>query len=303
LLEARNAIEIVKSAGGEKYATESYQKAAELLKTAESYLTLKRDKKVIDTAAREAVQTAEDARIITVKHREEERLAQERQAAADREAQAKAQAEASEKARLEAQLAAERSARERAEAEAARAAAQAQADKERLAAADALAHQQAAEADAERAHTARARRSSVAPPPLAINAGDGRLLRAGLRANGQRHALQRSRSIRPLPRLPSARQRAPCPRGCALRPLQWPAQNPAHAHRKHIQRKPRMRRRPALAPLPQSAKAGPRLGLGHIQRRNRHQPARLQMLQIRQPLQHSAASADSGSSPPCSPPG
>jgi outer membrane protein OmpA-like peptidoglycan-associated protein len=151
LLEARNAIEIVKSAGGEKYATESYQKATELLKTSESYLTLKRDKKVIDTAAREAVQTAEDARIITVKHREEERLAQERQAAADREAQARAQAEASEKARLEAQLAAERSAREKAEAEAARAAAQAQADKERLAAADALAHQQAAEADAERA--------------------------------------------------------------------------------------------------------------------------------------------------------
>jgi len=152
LLEARNAIEIVKSAGGEKYAAESYQKATELLKTAESSLTLKRDKRVIDTEAREAVQTAEDARIITVKRCEEERLAQERQAAADREAQAKAQAEASEKARLEAQLAAERSAREKAEAEAARAAAQAQADKERLAAADALAHQQAAEADAERAH-------------------------------------------------------------------------------------------------------------------------------------------------------
>jgi outer membrane protein OmpA-like peptidoglycan-associated protein len=152
LLEARNAIEIVKSAGGEKYAAESYQKATELLKTAENSLTLKRDKRVIDTEAREAVQTAEDARIITVKRCEEERLAQERQAAADREAQAKAQAEASEKARLEAQLAAERSAREKAEAEAARAAAQAQADKERLAAADALAHQQAAEADAERAH-------------------------------------------------------------------------------------------------------------------------------------------------------
>jgi outer membrane protein OmpA-like peptidoglycan-associated protein len=137
LLEARNALEIVKEAGGEQYATESFQKASELLKTAESYLTQKGDKKEIDTAAREAVQTAEDARIITVKRREEERLAQERQAAADREAQAKAQAEASEKARLEAQLTAERAAREKAEAEAARAAAEAQ--------------QQAAQADAERA--------------------------------------------------------------------------------------------------------------------------------------------------------
>ncbi len=99
---------------------------------------------MIDATAREAVQTAEDARLITVKKLEEERLAQERQAAADREAKAKAEAEASEKARLEAQLAAERSAREKAEAVAAQAAAQAEAEKERLAAA-------AAQADADRA--------------------------------------------------------------------------------------------------------------------------------------------------------
>ncbi|MGA3137046.1 MAG: OmpA family protein [Terracidiphilus sp.] len=151
LLEARNAVEIVKEAGGEKYAAESFQKAAELLKAAESDLTQKREKKVIDSAAREAVQTAEDARIITVKKFEEERLAQERQAAADREAKAKAEAEASERARLEAQLAAERAAREKAEAEAAQAAAQAEAEKQRLAAAQALAQQQAAQADAERA--------------------------------------------------------------------------------------------------------------------------------------------------------
>lgn len=151
LLEARNAIEIVKQAGGEKYAAESFKKAAELLKTAEDDLTQRRDKQAINTAAREAVQTAEDARIITVKKRDEERLAQERQAAADREALAKAQAEASEKARLEAQLAAERAAREKAEAEVAQAAAQAEAEKQRLAAAQALLQQQAAQSDAEQA--------------------------------------------------------------------------------------------------------------------------------------------------------
>ncbi len=165
LLQARNAMQIVKAAGAERYAAESFRKAAELLKTAESYLAEKREKKVIETAAREAVQTAEDARIITMKRREEERLAQERQAAADREAQAKAQAEASERARLEAQLAAERAAREKAEAEAASAAAliqqqaaQAEAEKAHLAAeqaarekTEALAQQQAAQADAERA--------------------------------------------------------------------------------------------------------------------------------------------------------
>src|SRR5271169_4074476 len=94
LLEARNAMQIVKAAGAERYAAETYQKAAQLLQTAESYLTQKKEKKAIETAAREAVQTAEDARSITMKRRAEERLAQERQAAADREAQAKAQAEA-----------------------------------------------------------------------------------------------------------------------------------------------------------------------------------------------------------------
>jgi outer membrane protein OmpA-like peptidoglycan-associated protein len=172
LLEARNAVQIVKAAGAERYAAESFQKAVQLLQTAESYLAQKREKKTIEGAAREAVQTAEDARIITMKRRQEERLAQERQAAADREAQAKAQAEASERARLEAQLAAERAAREKAEAEAARAAAlvqqqaaQAEAEKSRLAAeqaaraqaeaetarAAAQAQQQAAQAEAERA--------------------------------------------------------------------------------------------------------------------------------------------------------
>jgi len=172
LLEARNAMQIVKTAGAEQYAADTYKKAAQLLQTAEGYLTQKREKKVIETAAREAVQTAEDARTITMKRRAEERLAQERQAAADREAQAKAQAEASERARLEAQLAAERAAREKAEADAAKAAAlaqqqaaQAEAEKSRLAAeqaakqqaeaeaarAAALAQQQAAQADAERA--------------------------------------------------------------------------------------------------------------------------------------------------------
>ena len=165
-------MQIAKAAGSERYAADSFQKATKLLQSAEGLLAQKRDKKAIETAAREAVQTAEDARLIATKRSEEERLALERQQAADREAKAKAQAEASERARLEAQLAAERAAREKAEADAARAAAlaqqqaaQAEAEKSRLAAeqaarqqaeaetarAAALAQQQAAQADAERA--------------------------------------------------------------------------------------------------------------------------------------------------------
>ena len=63
--------------------------------------------------AREAVQTAEDARLITLKRQEEERLAAERAAAAEREAQAKAETD---RAKSEADEAAQ--ARARAEAEA-----------------------------------------------------------------------------------------------------------------------------------------------------------------------------------------
>jgi len=147
LYEARNAVEIAKAMGADHYAAESYQKATQLLDQAEGYLKQKVEKKQIDMAAREAVQTAEDARAITVKRLDEERQAKERQAAADREAKAKADAEAAQRATLEAQLAAERAARERAEAEAAKAAAEA-------AKAAALAQEQASQAEAERQRVA-----------------------------------------------------------------------------------------------------------------------------------------------------
>ena len=140
IYEARNAVQIAKAAGAERYASDSFRKAVQLLQQAESSLTHKGEKKQVDMTAREAVQTAEDARAISAKRLEEESRAQERQAAAEREARAKAQTEQAERAKLEAQLAAERSARETAAAEAARAAA--------------LAQQQAAQAEAEKSRVA-----------------------------------------------------------------------------------------------------------------------------------------------------
>src|SRR5712691_1471061 len=161
LFEARNAVQIAKAAGAEKYAADSFQKASQLLQQSETSLTHKGDKKQIEMSAREAVQTAEDARAITVKRREEERLTQERAAAAEREANAKAQTVAAERAKLEAQLAAERAAREKAEAEAARAAAlvqqqaaQAAADQASREKTQAEAARAAAQADAEKARKA-----------------------------------------------------------------------------------------------------------------------------------------------------
>ncbi|HTM50492.1 MAG TPA: OmpA family protein [Bryobacteraceae bacterium] len=137
VLEARNAVQIAQWAGADKYAADTYQRAVQLLDDAENYQARKHpEKKPAAMIAREAVQTAEDARLITLKRMEEERLAKERQASADREAAAKAQADAealrrqqAEQAQLQAQQAAAQAARDRADAEAARATAQADADR------------------------------------------------------------------------------------------------------------------------------------------------------------------------------
>jgi len=86
LYEARNAVRIARWTGAATYAPETFQKALDGLTNAEGYLQGKAGKKPIGTVAREAVQMAEDARIITVKKIVEEQLASERQAGADREA-------------------------------------------------------------------------------------------------------------------------------------------------------------------------------------------------------------------------
>src|SRR4026208_781160 len=90
LYEARNAVRIAKWAGADVAAAESFQKASKLLEQAESYQARKAGSKPVAMTAREAVQTAEDARLITLKRQEEDRLAAERAASAGREAQANA---------------------------------------------------------------------------------------------------------------------------------------------------------------------------------------------------------------------
>jgi len=119
LYEARNAVQIARWTGADRYAPESYQKAVQGLQTAEGYLQRNAGRKPIVTVAREAVQTAEDARIITVKRIQEEQLANERQAGADRERRAESE-------RLAALAETDRVARE---AERARVAAQADAER------------------------------------------------------------------------------------------------------------------------------------------------------------------------------
>lgn len=90
--EAQNAVQIAQWTGADKYAHDTFQKAVQGLNQAEKYLYNKSGNKPIATASREAIQMAEDARIITVRRIEEEQLAQERTSSANREAQANAEA-------------------------------------------------------------------------------------------------------------------------------------------------------------------------------------------------------------------
>jgi len=92
--EARNALRIAQSEGAEQYSGSSYQHAVQLMNNADELASSRHvDRKPMIAVAREAVQTAEDAREITVKKIEEERRASERQASADAQAQSQAQAD------------------------------------------------------------------------------------------------------------------------------------------------------------------------------------------------------------------
>lgn len=154
LFEARNAVRIARAARADQYATPSFQKAQELLQQAEGAYLRKQGKTPVGTLARNAAQTAEDARVISIRRQEELRIAKERQDAADREAKAKAEAEA--EATRRAQAEAERARAEQAKAEADRARAEAEHAKQEAEAARAAAleQQQLAQAAAEKASLA-----------------------------------------------------------------------------------------------------------------------------------------------------
>jgi len=123
-------VQIARWTGAEQYAGDTFQKAVVGLENAEGYLIGKAGKKPIGTVAREAVQMAEDARIITVKKIEEEQLATERRVGAEREAAALSEADRVTREAEQARLAAAESAeRVKRETQAETAAAQAEADR------------------------------------------------------------------------------------------------------------------------------------------------------------------------------
>ena len=122
--EARNALRIAESEGAETYAGDSYKHAVQLMNTADGYATNKHiDRKPLIAVAREAVQTAEDARAIAVKKMDAVRLANERQDSADAQAKTQDQADDArrQKEQAESDTARAQAARAQADADAARA--------------------------------------------------------------------------------------------------------------------------------------------------------------------------------------
>jgi outer membrane protein OmpA-like peptidoglycan-associated protein len=143
--EARNALRIAESEGAETYAHDSYQHAVRLMNQVDADATSRHtDRKAMIGVAREVVQTAEDAREITVKKIDEERLANERQAAADNLSQSQAQADDATRQKEQAQS-------DQAKAE--RAKSRAESDASRAQAATALAESDAARAQADAARS------------------------------------------------------------------------------------------------------------------------------------------------------
>jgi outer membrane protein OmpA-like peptidoglycan-associated protein len=71
LAEARNAVDLARAAGADHFATETFDKAAGLLAAAEVAKTRDQGRNAIMMPARQAAQTAEDARLIALQHQED----------------------------------------------------------------------------------------------------------------------------------------------------------------------------------------------------------------------------------------
>ena len=183
--EARNALRIAQSEGAETYANDSYQHAVRLMNKVDEDATSKHtDRKAMIGVAREVVQTAEDARAITVKKIDQERLENERQAAANAQADTQAQADDATRQKEQAQADQARAehARDRAESDTARAqadTARAQADSDR--AKSDMANSQAASADALSAAQADADQSRLAAQQAQLNSQQAEADKAAMR--------------------------------------------------------------------------------------------------------------------------
>jgi outer membrane protein OmpA-like peptidoglycan-associated protein len=136
--QAQNAVQIAKAAGADEYAADTFHKAEVELANAQQLRASKADRSKVVMAAREAAETAEDARTIALKHKDDAEIAAAKEKASQAESR-RLSAEA-EVQRLRAQASADR----------------AQLDQERMA-------RQQAETQSAAAQTA-----APAPPPVTV---------------------------------------------------------------------------------------------------------------------------------------
>lgn len=116
LLEARNAVRIAEGSHASEYAADALRRAQQLLQQAEDDFNSHHSNKTVETAARSAVQSAEEARALGLRGERQAKLDQERQEARERAENAQHQAE---NAQIQAQQAEaeRRAAEQRAQAE------------------------------------------------------------------------------------------------------------------------------------------------------------------------------------------
>jgi len=167
--EARNAISIAQSAGAETLAPDAYQKALSSLAQADSLVAKKSDKKLVIAAARDAVQTAADARAIALKRAAQQKAEAEQAAAQSAVAAADAKQKEEAAARQQAEIQKLQAERDAAQAAAARA----QAD------AAALTAQQQAQAAKQQADAAQ-QQAKAAEEAAARSEAEKQALRAAL---------------------------------------------------------------------------------------------------------------------------
>jgi outer membrane protein OmpA-like peptidoglycan-associated protein len=142
LAEARNALDLARIAKADRYASDTFAKAQRLLSQAEVAREKHQNGNETMMPARQAAQTAEDARLIALQRQEEEYTSQQRALAARREREA---------------VEREQTARQRAQAETSR---RLDAERQAKAAANAAAAQKAA-AERERREIERARQDAL----------------------------------------------------------------------------------------------------------------------------------------------
>jgi outer membrane protein OmpA-like peptidoglycan-associated protein len=152
LLEAENAVQIAQFVNADQYAKDTFDNAQQLVRQAEAYQSRNAGSKPVIMTSREAVQAAETSRLLALKRQEDERIARDKQEAADREAAANAQAAEQARQRQLADAQAAESARQKALADA-----QARASADRAAAERASADAARAQAEAERLRAERER--------------------------------------------------------------------------------------------------------------------------------------------------